>query len=313
VKNSSGYDIIFTTDSACTNLLTWEMENYVASTGEFEAWVTNTSTALSHSSNTTIYMCYGNPSIATFQSTASSVWDSNYKAVYHLKESTNPYNDSTSNANNSTSAFANYPTQATGQIGKGQSYAAASSQGILVPQALATTTATYTVSGWIKVSGSNYSIVYDSRGSVNAGFLLYSINSSGFASHYNDLGVGAAACIATGSTDLRDGNWHYLVGTYDATTCTIYVDGSSAGTGTQANVAGQGTSSGHIGASFDPTYTTDSTDETRVSNIVRSAGWIATEYNNQSAPSSFYTMGSETAFTTISTIGGNSTLGGHQR
>jgi hypothetical protein len=34
-------------------------------------------------------------------------------------------------------------------------------------------------------------------------------------------------------------------------------------------------------------------DEIRVSNAVRSADWIATEYNNQSSPGTFYTLGSE--------------------
>jgi hypothetical protein len=34
-------------------------------------------------------------------------------------------------------------------------------------------------------------------------------------------------------------------------------------------------------------------DEVRVSNIARSAGWISTEYRNQSAPGTFYTVGAE--------------------
>jgi hypothetical protein len=34
-------------------------------------------------------------------------------------------------------------------------------------------------------------------------------------------------------------------------------------------------------------------DEVRVSNITRSAGWISTEYNNQSNPASFYSVGNE--------------------
>jgi methylaspartate ammonia-lyase len=36
-------------------------------------------------------------------------------------------------------------------------------------------------------------------------------------------------------------------------------------------------------------------DEVRVSSTARSAGWIATEYNNQSSPSTFYTVGAATA------------------
>jgi hypothetical protein len=34
-------------------------------------------------------------------------------------------------------------------------------------------------------------------------------------------------------------------------------------------------------------------DEVRISNVARSADWILTEYNNQSDPGSFYTIGSE--------------------
>ena len=32
-------------------------------------------------------------------------------------------------------------------------------------------------------------------------------------------------------------------------------------------------------------------DEARISNVARSADWIATEYYNQNGPSSFYSMG----------------------
>jgi hypothetical protein len=34
-------------------------------------------------------------------------------------------------------------------------------------------------------------------------------------------------------------------------------------------------------------------DEVRISKTARSAGWIATEYNNQSNPSSFYTVAAQ--------------------
>ena len=42
-------------------------------------------------------------------------------------------------------------------------------------------------------------------------------------------------------------------------------------------------------------YFNGSLDEVRISNTVRSADWIATEYNNQSSPSAFYTIGLQTA------------------
>jgi hypothetical protein len=35
-------------------------------------------------------------------------------------------------------------------------------------------------------------------------------------------------------------------------------------------------------------------DEVRIASIARPAEWIETEFNNQSNPSSFYTIGNET-------------------
>jgi hypothetical protein len=37
-------------------------------------------------------------------------------------------------------------------------------------------------------------------------------------------------------------------------------------------------------------YMNGGLDEVRISNIVRSAAWISTEYNNQSSPSTFYSV-----------------------
>src|SRR5579872_3018584 len=44
-------------------------------------------------------------------------------------------------------------------------------------------------------------------------------------------------------------------------------------------------------ASYGGDYWTGDIGEVRVSNTARSANWIATEYNNESSPSSFYTVG----------------------
>ena len=49
-----------------------------------------------------------------------------------------------------------------------------------------------------------------------------------------------------------------------------------------------------IGSNSDGTRTFDgSIDEARISNIVRNACWIGTEYNNQSSPGTYLTLGTE--------------------
>jgi hypothetical protein len=39
---------------------------------------------VSHTSDTVFYVCYGNASITTDQSTPTSVWDSDFLSVFHL-------------------------------------------------------------------------------------------------------------------------------------------------------------------------------------------------------------------------------------
>ncbi len=82
VQNSNGYDIIFTSDIDGNNVLPFELENYVPTTGEAEFWI-NIPT-LSHSTDTTIYMFYGKSGVSSFQGNTTGTWNSDYKGVYHL-------------------------------------------------------------------------------------------------------------------------------------------------------------------------------------------------------------------------------------
>src|SRR6185503_13067091 len=87
VLNSNGYDIGFYGDSACsTTPLNWETELYNPTTGLVDYWVKVPT--LSHTADTTIYLCYGNPGITTNQATTTGVWDSSYFGVYHFGDGT---------------------------------------------------------------------------------------------------------------------------------------------------------------------------------------------------------------------------------
>ena len=107
VANPNGYDIIFSTDPNGQTKLDFEIEQYNPVTGQLVAWIRIPS--LSHSSDTVIYVFYGNPAITISQANPAGVWDSNYQAVYHLGNlpSTEIAADSTSYANNA--AFNNLP------------------------------------------------------------------------------------------------------------------------------------------------------------------------------------------------------------
>src|SRR5712671_3592677 len=98
LQNSNGYDVIFTSDTGCATQLNHEVESYNAATGAVNYWVKVPT--VSHTTDTSIYMCYGNSSITNDQSNKNAVWDANYKGVWHLGNG-NSLNvtDSTNNLN----------------------------------------------------------------------------------------------------------------------------------------------------------------------------------------------------------------------
>jgi hypothetical protein len=79
VTNSNGYDIIFTSDAGGATALPYERESYNAATGAVNFWVQVPT--LSHTSDTIIYMFYGNSTVTTDQTNKTAVWDSNYKVT----------------------------------------------------------------------------------------------------------------------------------------------------------------------------------------------------------------------------------------
>lgn len=292
VQSSSGYDIVFTSDSACSSLLNWEQESWNGTTGAVIYWVQIPT--LSVASDTAIYLCYGNSAITSFQGGATgSAWDSNYKVVYHLPNGTTlTANDSTANGNNGQlpgpyPSGATAPAAAAGYIDGGASFNGSSSSVYTADWKMSY----LTVSAWINTTQSGSSnpqiICRDSGQCTASGGRLWQFRmSTGNKLQFIPFNSSGNGVTLTGSTTINDGNWHYVVGTWDGTYVNIYVDGSSD--------AAQGSLSGSLNqtATFmllgTGNYYSGLMDEVRVSGIARSADWIKAEYNNQSSPSTFY-------------------------
>jgi hypothetical protein len=77
-----GYDIIFT-DASGTSTLPFEREYYGSAAGQLVAWV---KTAISSTTDTVLYMYYGNSAWNSDLSTTTAVWSDNYRGVWHLSE-----------------------------------------------------------------------------------------------------------------------------------------------------------------------------------------------------------------------------------
>jgi RHS repeat-associated protein len=311
VINPNGYDIVFTSDPAGQNKLDYEMEEYDPVHGQVIAWVRIPT--LSHTTDTIIYLFYGNSSITTLQQNPTGVWDSNYQAVYHLANvSGTTAADSTVNGNNGT--LTNIST-ASGEIDGAAGFNGASSY-IQIPSAdfasyptSGSTTTGFSASfgAWFKTASPGV-ILSQTDGTEPSGGpggwvpALY-IDNTGILRASIFWHAGQSNQIATATT-YNDNKWHFAVDTYANGTESLYVDGQNVGSqqvteysynSTYAYFVGTGETNSWPRTNGGWLYFNGVLDEVNVSNIARSADWIATEYSNQSSPSTFYTLYQENA------------------
>jgi hypothetical protein len=280
VGKADGTDILFT-DSSGTLKINHELESYNPATGQVLAWVQAPS--ISPATDTILYIYYGNPAAAD-QQNKTGVWDSNYAGVWHLPNGALlSASDSTGNANNGTISGA---TATAGQIDGGMS--TGFSKYVLSPAM--SSAAAMTWSAWIKSSsGGSYQMI---TSAVNANYYELRLDSSNHADLvWNYPGTGNYGDIH-GSTTLTDGIWHYLVGTYDGASMRLYVDGTQIGSSAMAGFSTPFTSFEMGGRQGDSSYPFNgSLDDVRYSKVSRSTDWIATEFNNQNSPGTFFTEG----------------------
>jgi hypothetical protein len=264
-----------------------EIEAYVPTTGLLVAWVR----VPSINNGTVIYMYYGNGcSVAT--QNPSGVW-ADYSGVWHSRESGTPLIDSTGNNNLSTNS-----TQTTGQIGNAQSYngtsqLASKTSGVVNIPANNTN---QTISVWFTIGAADNNV----RSAVSF------VNGTNSGVQFGQRDGGANGQVGfwqwggawLGGTQANPAvnTYHYMVYTFDGTRHRPYYDGTTLATATTP-AAQTGTPSRIYFSTYDGTNErwNGRIDEVRISNsnIVRSAGWILTEYRNQNAPGTFYTVGAE--------------------
>lgn len=281
---ADGDDILFTSSDGTTKL-DHEIELYTSGTGRLTAWVRIPT--LDYNDNTIIYMYYGNAG-ASSQQNATGVWDSSYKGVWHLPNGTTLTSlDSTSNANNSS---AQTMTAASGQIDG--SATNSDTKDITIPSSSSlNVTNPITVQGWINsrsITVNNQPIISKGSGSQFR-YLLATAASGKFALQL--LTSATTYVIYLGCNTARSSDtWYHVVATYDGSNGYCYVNGAQDGTNTGSGTNDGGGSSDVKLGSASGLYLNGYIDEVRLSSTARSADWIATEYNNQSATSTFYTI-----------------------
>jgi RHS repeat-associated protein len=294
---------IFTSDSGCATKLNHEVETYNATTGAVNYWVKVPT--VSHATDTVIYMCYGSASVTTDQSNKTAVWDSNFVSVYHLPDgSTLNASDSTANGNNGANSGT---AAATGQIDGGGSFDGSSKFiNINHPSAFNFGNGDYTFEAWVKpASATAAQTIIGKDDSVAGGRQWnFSLNNDGTGTlnlaHFN--GNSLFYWRRTPNSSVTTNVWNHVVAERQGAGLVMYINGSGQTLTDPFSTAALGTmqASGldaYIGKRAYPGYNSyfnGGIDEVRISKIARSADWIQTEYNNQSSPSTFYTVSSAT-------------------
>lgn len=292
VQNSSGFDIRPYTNSTLTTAITgYELERFNGSTGEVVMWVKVSSLT---SSSTPFVLAYGDATIST-DGSSTTTWSNSFISVYHLKDGTTLSVADALGTNNGTNHSA---TAATGKIDGGGGFVSASSQYVDIGSY--TGPSAVTVSCW--VNGTSFPNAYNTtllRNSTQSQWGIM-IKSNGKLGCFVVALSGQVSYDGTGSNTLSTGTWYLLHLTYSVSAGLIgYVNAASDNTAVQLGtlITAAGTGGTDIGQ--DPRnagrFWNGSLDEARIASVARSADWITTEYNNQSAPGTFETLGAESS------------------
>lgn len=288
VQDANGYDIRPYSDLT-TAITGYELEFYDGTAGTVAMWIKRSSVADALVTN----LAYGNASLNT-DGSSTTTWSNSFLSAMHYGNGTTL---STVDSVTGTTTFnpTGTPTAVAGQIDGAAGLASASSQYFETPGNGPVAVA-MTLSAWIK--GTTFPSDYNSV--MNRG--QSSVDRYGiFVKSTGKLYCVIAATTTvfydgSGSHTLSTGTWYHVAFTYDSTSGMVgYVNGASdqtIGASGNANTTGNAAAIGRQ-RSTGTRYWNGSIDEVRFASVARSADWITTEYNNQSAPGTFLTMGTE--------------------
>lgn len=293
----SNMDIIFTNAAENAEL---DREVVVFSSGSslLEVWVKVP--ALADSTDTEIYMYYGNAGANKPNST--STWSNGFAGVWHLNEATGDFIDSSPNGNTGTTPGGSndLPTQITGAIQSAQDF---DGNGDLVdfgePASLDIWgNNSLTVQAWVwfdALSGSTYydyltkgdhQYLMQKRGNQSDNRVQFAIYDTDWRSAYSN-------------NNMNINTWYSTVGRYDRTNgneVSLFVNGfkqTSVETASTIAASNNNVMLGRNDEYSNQRYLNGRMDEARICNVPRSDAWISTEYKNQSAPASFYLVDAE--------------------
>ena len=286
---ADGSDIYFARPDGAP--LEHELQRWTKATGQLEAWVR---VDLADSAPTLLELRYGDPRPA-YAPNPPLVFGSSFAAVWHLDDSlaTPEVADATTARDGVAMGGLAAGAQVAARLGGGIAFDGVDNQ-IQFTNPFAGN-GPHTISAWVSQNATTSSDSIVTTGNPVAN------QSRWFHSHF-EAGGGAAAgffnndWLSPPNMDLDGAGWVLVHWVLEGTVSNMYRDGVKVGGHThQTGINTQGTA-GYLGFApnaWGPCALSGILDEVRLATVARSAGWIATEFANQSSPGTFYSVGAE--------------------
>ena len=261
-------------------LLAYEIEEWNES-GTSYVWVKLPQ--IDGSSNTDyVHMYYGNAAAAAGQN-AANVWDGNHQGVWHLDETSGQHDDSTAN-DHELNSFGGVDQNATGQVSGANNFDGIDDY-LFRPNNNSNLhiRGDVTLEAWIRMDAlptADWAGIVE-LGGINSDLasqnFLYtlSVHADGEVALGHESGAGLNHWIDTGVI-LDSNQWYHLSAVRDASALEweLFVDGTQAGSYSYTqNATGGG--DGDVFVGRDDSNFKGTIDEIRISDVARSADWIA--------------------------------------
>jgi hypothetical protein len=273
-------DFVVSPNSDGSSPYDFEIVDYDATTGYIELWVEVTS--VSSSSDTTIYLVYGDAAVGSSQEDVEGTWDGSYLGVWHMGEPSGTIYDSTATGEDSASeTLLDYAN--TGAIGDcpefdeddNVTFSDNASFDFEVGEG-------YTVAFWTNnADAGNATYVNKGSATANDGWSIRHISGGSVEHILEDSGIRSCS-----SDSVSDGSWHYVVARRStAGNIKIRVDDANEGAAASNNVDLETAQALKFGMRNDSNADLDGyLDEVMISNAERDNDYIGTAFINQGDP-----------------------------
>jgi hypothetical protein len=258
-------------------------------TANKQAWLWSKIPSLSNIADTILYVYYDRNQADninyigdTGSTAARNVWDSNFKGVWHLSETSGgigAIKDSTSNYNAGTT-YGSPTLNATGRINGAISFDGVDDFINMSNSQSLQFTSSLTIEGWINLDSFGAGSDVDSilrKGEANP-------NDYQLAIHDQRLELMIEENDGAGldsSASLSATTWYYVSGTWNGSTRKVYLNGFEDGSGSKTGNIIPDTRAIYIGGRSGTDLSDGILDEIRASNTTRSASWVKASYESE--------------------------------